>query len=149
MGKLVYGVTQTPQVYLDHQVYERGGNLHLTWDAVEELFPSGLLDDMFAAYSGYVRRLALEEAAWSETSAPHIQSTLFSRYAPVKDAAADLPPGGAGEITTALLRHPLVADAVVVKAPGWEMISSDTWCQSKPAMMRWETPARHPGLQVR
>ena len=52
-GEVAYGITQTPQVYLDHQVYQRGGSLHLTWDAVEELFPTGLLDDMFSAYTTY------------------------------------------------------------------------------------------------
>src|SRR6202035_1222814 len=63
LGEVSYGVTQTPQVYLDHQVYQRGGNLHLTWDAVEEVFPPGLLDDMFEAYSSYLRRLAQGDAA--------------------------------------------------------------------------------------
>ncbi|GAA1943631.1 non-ribosomal peptide synthetase [Kitasatospora viridis] len=47
----VAGVSQTPQVWLDHQVTEtRDGGVRLHWDAVEELFPSGLLDAMFDAY---------------------------------------------------------------------------------------------------
>ncbi|MFC0623429.1 amino acid adenylation domain-containing protein [Kribbella deserti] len=46
----VWGVSQTPQVWLDHQVTEVDGGISLNWDAVEELFPAGLLDDMFAAY---------------------------------------------------------------------------------------------------
>src|SRR4029079_16343668 len=33
----VYGVSQTPQVWLDHQVSEEEGRLVLVWDAVEEL----------------------------------------------------------------------------------------------------------------
>jgi non-ribosomal peptide synthetase component F len=67
VGDISYGVSQTPQVYLDHQVYQRGGHLYLSWDAVEELFPPGLLDDMFGAYCAFLRRLALDEAAWRET----------------------------------------------------------------------------------
>ncbi|MER7169771.1 condensation domain-containing protein, partial [Micromonospora sp. NPDC000207] len=34
----VWGVSQTPQVWLDHQVVERDGGVSLVWDAVEELF---------------------------------------------------------------------------------------------------------------
>lgn len=64
LGKLVYNITQTPQVWLDHQVVEEDGQLLLIWDAVEGLFPPGLLDEMFAAYCHLLRRLADEEPTW-------------------------------------------------------------------------------------
>lgn len=48
-GTLVYHITQTPQVWLDHQVYEDNGDLVLTWDAVEDLFPEELLDSLVQA----------------------------------------------------------------------------------------------------
>ncbi|EST32927.1 non-ribosomal peptide synthetase [Streptomyces roseochromogenus] len=58
-GELSWMVSQTPQVWLDHQVYgTREGGLSLAWDAVEALFPEGVIDTMFAAYTGLVRRLA-------------------------------------------------------------------------------------------
>ena len=47
LGKLNYNISQTPQVWLDHQVVEMDGCLCLFWDAVEELFYPGMLDDMF------------------------------------------------------------------------------------------------------
>jgi amino acid adenylation domain-containing protein len=49
-GDFVYGISQTPQVWLDHQVYEMNGELLLVWDSVEGLFPEGLLDNMFESY---------------------------------------------------------------------------------------------------
>lgn len=61
-----YGVSQTPQVYLDHVVYERDGELHLTWDAVEDLFPAGVLDEMFDAYCGLLAHLAGSRMALDE-----------------------------------------------------------------------------------
>ncbi|NET88079.1 MAG: amino acid adenylation domain-containing protein [Kamptonema sp. SIO1D9] len=64
LGDIVYSVSQTPQVYLDHQVYEDNNALIFYWDAVEELFPAGLLDDMFNAYSDFLERLANEEKIW-------------------------------------------------------------------------------------
>ncbi|MGW6600373.1 amino acid adenylation domain-containing protein [Streptomyces sp. NPDC055036] len=58
----VWGISQTPQVWLDHQVVEvndgpDGAWVSLNWDAVEELFPDGVLDDMFAAYLRLLDRL--------------------------------------------------------------------------------------------
>lgn len=43
-------LTQTPQVYLDHQVSETNGHLELNWDYVEELFDVAMLNDMFSQY---------------------------------------------------------------------------------------------------
>lgn len=63
-GKMVYGIGQTPQVWLDHIVVEEEGALVFYWDAVEELFPSGLLDEMFDAYCALLARLADDESAW-------------------------------------------------------------------------------------
>ena len=60
----VYSISQTPQVWIDHQVSESRGELVYNWDAVEELFPSGLLDDLFAAYRDLLERLA-EAETWT------------------------------------------------------------------------------------
>jgi yersiniabactin nonribosomal peptide synthetase len=49
-GELVWGISQTPQVWLDNQVMERDGGLAFNWDSVDELFPEGVVDAMFAAY---------------------------------------------------------------------------------------------------
>lgn len=43
-------VNQTPQVYLDHQVVERDGALHLSWDVAVGLFDPGEIEQKFAAY---------------------------------------------------------------------------------------------------
>ncbi|HEY6321973.1 MAG TPA: amino acid adenylation domain-containing protein [Thermoanaerobaculia bacterium] len=64
-----YEISQTPQVWIDHQVSERRGWLSCTWDVVEDLFPPGLIDEMFAAFRGLLERLAAAapEAAAGET----------------------------------------------------------------------------------
>jgi amino acid adenylation domain-containing protein len=71
-GENVYSISQTPQVWLDHQVWEADEALLFNWDAVEELFSDGLLDDMFAAYCGLLQRLAQDEASWQETTRQHL-----------------------------------------------------------------------------
>ncbi|RCG28574.1 amino acid adenylation domain-containing protein [Sphaerisporangium album] len=54
----VWGISQSPQVCLDHQVTEESGELVVTWDAVEELFRDGVLDAMFAAHTRLLHHLA-------------------------------------------------------------------------------------------
>ena len=60
----VYSVSQTSQVYLDHQVSEIAGELIFNWDAIATLFPAGMLDQMFAAYTQLLRQLATDETTW-------------------------------------------------------------------------------------
>lgn len=76
LGKLAYAISQTPQVYLDCQVYEERGELAVDWDAVDELFPEGVLDDMLAGYIGLLHRLAVAEAEWQK-SWPQIARALI------------------------------------------------------------------------
>ena len=66
IGEVVYSLSQTPQVYLDHQVVEDNGALIINWDAIKNLFPPDLLDDMFTAYCDFLNRLANEDELWQE-----------------------------------------------------------------------------------
>ncbi|NEO77705.1 MAG: amino acid adenylation domain-containing protein [Moorea sp. SIO4G3] len=66
LGEMVYSITQTPQVWLDHQVREEEGALLFNWDAIEELFPANLLDDMFSSYCNYLQQLATDQKIWME-----------------------------------------------------------------------------------
>ncbi|MCO5987221.1 amino acid adenylation domain-containing protein [Actinoallomurus spadix] len=54
----IWGVSQSPQVCLDHQVTEESGELVVTWDAVEELFCEGVLDAMVDAHTRLLDHLA-------------------------------------------------------------------------------------------
>ena len=81
IGDVVYAISQTPQVWLDHQVFEVNGALVFNWDAVEELFSGGLLDDMFDAYCRLLQRLADEEKAWQETTCQLIPAAQLENRA--------------------------------------------------------------------
>ena len=60
-AKWGYGISQTPQVWIDHQVNEDPRGLFYSWDVVEELFPAGMIADMFAAYQALLGRLLTED----------------------------------------------------------------------------------------
>jgi len=65
--KADYGVLETSQTLLDHQFFERpDGSYHYVWDLLEEFFPAGVINDMWDAFHGLLRRLATEEAAWHQ-----------------------------------------------------------------------------------
>jgi pyochelin synthetase len=65
-GVLAHSALQTPQVLLDHQVLPVGKRVKLIWDYVAEVFPERMIDEMFDAFCTLVRRLAAEDAAWTE-----------------------------------------------------------------------------------
>ncbi|MBP2326816.1 amino acid adenylation domain-containing protein [Kibdelosporangium banguiense] len=64
-GDLGYMITQTPQVWLDHQVFYHEDRVDLVWDAVDGLFEPGVVEDAFAAYTRLVSDLATDETVWS------------------------------------------------------------------------------------
>ncbi|MEG4227994.1 amino acid adenylation domain-containing protein [Microcoleus sp. N9_B2] len=67
LGELVHIIGQTPQVWIDAQFTETAQGLSFSWDAVEELFPPGLIDEMFDAYCRLLQSLANEEETWQKT----------------------------------------------------------------------------------
>ncbi|MGW6783756.1 amino acid adenylation domain-containing protein [Streptomyces sp. NPDC054987] len=82
-----YAVSQTPQVYLDNQVVARGTDLLISWDAVEEVFPEGVLDDMFTAYTDLVGRIAEQE----EPAPPGLPVRQLAVRRSVNDTAGPQP----------------------------------------------------------
>lgn len=59
-----YSISQTPQVWLDHQVIERNGELMYNWDAVEEIFPENMIEEMFLDYRKLLTYLSESDEVW-------------------------------------------------------------------------------------
>ncbi len=91
IAEVVYVVGQTPQVWIDNQYSEAGGTLILNWDAVEELFPQGLIDDMFDAYCRLLDRLATEEEAWQEETRQLLPPAQLQQRAAASGIEAPIP----------------------------------------------------------
>ncbi len=72
LGKMVYNITQTPQVWIDLQVREESGVLKFNWDVVENLFPQGVIDSMFDAFCSILNRLANAQVFWEKPIPPLI-----------------------------------------------------------------------------
>jgi amino acid adenylation domain-containing protein/thioester reductase-like protein len=65
LGRPVGGVSQTPQVCLDNQLFLRDGGLDFHWDAVDDQFAQDVVADMVAAYQQLLERLSTDESAWT------------------------------------------------------------------------------------
>lgn len=81
LGKSVYAITQTPQAYLNCTVQEDRGTLTIHWDAVDEMFPPNLLDDMFQAYQSLLEQLAAEDSSWNRTLAENTRKLRPAKQA--------------------------------------------------------------------
>jgi amino acid adenylation domain-containing protein len=71
-ANVLFGITQTPQVLIDHQASEIRGELHFNWDVVEAAFPPGMIDDMFAAYCTLLDRIAEDDSVWHQRCATRL-----------------------------------------------------------------------------
>ncbi|WP_412101281.1 amino acid adenylation domain-containing protein [Micromonospora maris] len=103
-GRPGWTMSQTPQVWLDYQITEREDGLYLNWDVVDELFPDGFVDDMFAAYLGIVDWLLDPATDWSGRA----PIALPERTRAARAAANDT----AGPVDDRPLHHDVFARAV-------------------------------------
>ena len=60
-GKMKYGISQTSQVYIDYQAMENDGDLCITWDYVEEIFESNVINSMFDQYTRCLHNILEEQ----------------------------------------------------------------------------------------
>ncbi|UWU92925.1 non-ribosomal peptide synthetase/type I polyketide synthase [Bradyrhizobium sp. CB1015] len=65
IGRFVSGISQTPQVWLDCQVYEENGDLVFNWDSIDALFDPVMLDRMFDEFRHLLTLLAEYEHIWT------------------------------------------------------------------------------------
>ncbi|WP_327167336.1 amino acid adenylation domain-containing protein [Streptomyces subrutilus] len=69
LGAPVYGISQTPQVSLDFQVFEKPDGLTFNWDFLPAVYPDGLVDAMFDEFTTLLESLG-EDEAWERHSPP-------------------------------------------------------------------------------
>ncbi len=76
LGKVVFAINQTSQVWLDNHVFEHQGALYCHWDAVEELFPDGLSQTILDTFMQLLQLLAQEEDLWQQSWANIMRRVL-------------------------------------------------------------------------
>jgi len=103
-----YIITQTPQVWLDHQVRESHGELRVTWDVVTGLFPAGMIDTMIDAYADLLRALAASDEAWTRPDLVATPKHQLDRFAAINATAG---PAATDPTWEGMLHEPVEAQA--------------------------------------
>ncbi|MEU6665606.1 amino acid adenylation domain-containing protein [Streptomyces sp. NPDC046727] len=98
-----FGITQTPQVFIDCQAMDDAEGLQVNWDVREGVFPGGLVDDMFDAFDTLIRALADGDDLWDRTDVIPLPAWQSDERRRANDTAAELPDG--------LLHHAVFAQA--------------------------------------
>ncbi|MEU5305615.1 amino acid adenylation domain-containing protein [Streptomyces noursei] len=96
-----FGITQTPQVFIDCQAMDDAEGLQINWDVREGVFPDGLVDDMFDAFETLIRGLADGDEPWESADAVALPAWQTEERRKANDTAAELPDG--------LLHHGILA----------------------------------------
>lgn len=65
LGEPAWGISQTPQVWIDHLAFEHHDQVILQWDSNTALFPAGLTDTLFDVYMEQVLALVNDPHAWT------------------------------------------------------------------------------------
>ncbi|WP_435105103.1 amino acid adenylation domain-containing protein [Arhodomonas sp. AD133] len=92
-GTADYGISQTPQVWIDCQVMERNGALSVNWDVLEGVFPEGVVESMFEAFRSLLWRMIDDVGAWNEPRPVPLPAVQAERRRAVNDTAGRLPDG--------------------------------------------------------
>jgi amino acid adenylation domain-containing protein len=90
-GKMVWGVSRTPQVLLDHQVLAHGQDLTFCWDSVAGAFPPGVIDAMADAHIRLLVRLAAGEEAWTDPNLSLLAPEQAAVRTRVNNTAREVP----------------------------------------------------------
>lgn len=61
LGQLGWMISQTPQVWIDHQSYPTREGLILNWDSVDALFPAGMVSALFNSWLARLHLLIEQE----------------------------------------------------------------------------------------
>jgi pyochelin synthetase len=79
LTRMVHGISQTPQVWLDCQVMEAGGRLEINWDVREGVFQAGVAEAMSRAFEDLLGQLAGGGEAWNSACPVAVPAEQLAR----------------------------------------------------------------------
>ncbi|WP_030228373.1 hybrid non-ribosomal peptide synthetase/type I polyketide synthase [Actinoalloteichus caeruleus] len=115
LGEQAGFISQTPQVTIDHFVLELGGRLELAWHAVDELFPDGMMAEMFEAYQELLVSLATREG-WDRPPLVALPEEQLRARVRANDTSGPVPEGLLADRVLAAGRDPVTAGRPAVVA---------------------------------
>ncbi|BBG02546.1 MULTISPECIES: non-ribosomal peptide synthetase [Pseudonocardia] len=92
-GRVGFGISQTPQVWLDCQVSDTDGTLRIDWDSRDGVLAPGVVPALFDAYTRLLHQLAIDPAAWDAADPVTLPADQLDRRRRVNDTTRALPTG--------------------------------------------------------
>lgn len=83
LGTVSFALTQTPQLSIDYQVHEIDGDLYIIWDYISDLYPEGMVENMFRCYTDLLNEILQETVSVDDIAAVPLSSddqALLSRF---------------------------------------------------------------------
>lgn len=86
-----YGISQTPQVFIDCQAMDSPDGLQVNWDVREGVFPERMIDDMFDCFEELLRSLPDSNRSWDSVEAAALPGWQLEERQRVNATEAPLP----------------------------------------------------------
>ena len=81
-GDPVYVLSQTPQVWLDHQIMEVDGELKYHWYCMDGVIAPDVIDEMFAQYAQWLSDIAKAPENFELQALPSSPNHIWYRHLP-------------------------------------------------------------------
>ena len=88
---LGYGISQTPQVWIDCQALSVGGGLRINWDVLDGIFPAGMIEAMFKAFITAIDDVISDASFAQQPLVLPLPSDSLLQRRRVNDTATDWP----------------------------------------------------------
>lgn len=122
-GNEVFGVGQTPQVWLNAFVLSRRGGVVVQLDAIEDLFPAGMIGDLAEAYAQLLHDLCADQTSWHRSSVALLPETQRRRRRAANSTACQF---SAGSLHSGFLAATAAqATAVAIRTSGQSVTYAD------------------------
>ncbi|VEP17543.1 Barbamide biosynthesis protein BarG (fragment) [Hyella patelloides LEGE 07179] len=84
-------IEPSQRIWLQLQYAEKEGTVEINLNALENLFPPGMVADMLEAYCNLLKRLSERELAWKETTRQLIPPAQLQQRAEINNTTAPIP----------------------------------------------------------
>lgn len=89
-AKLIYGLSRTPQVWIDCQAIESNGCLIVNWDVREGVLKDGVVDEMFEGFCDAITILSTKPQLWEQDTAVTLNADTVEKRKKVNDTAKEI-----------------------------------------------------------
>lgn len=90
-ARLVYGITQTPQVIIDCQVGPSEDGLAINWDIRDDVIDESIISDMFKAFESFIHKIASDQQIWEKPVNINLPDEQLKRRAYINAVSRPIP----------------------------------------------------------